>query len=132
MGRLHAEDGVGLTSSVAGVMVFLAFLLLAAQILVHLFATSYVNAAAYDAARLASGSAGLSEAAATEYGLTVLGSFAERVSVFTVEIAAEEVRVHVEAESPALLPAAFGRAVGSTSIDRNIVLRRELGQCAGC
>jgi hypothetical protein len=132
VGRLQAEEGVGLVSSVAGVMVFLAFLLLAAQVLVHLFATSYVNAAAFDAARLASGSAGVTEAAAAEHGLKVLGSFAGRVSVFTVDIAVEAVHVHVEADSPALLPAAFGRVVGSTAIDRVVVLRREVPQCAGC
>ena len=130
--RLAAEDGAGLVSSVAGVLVFLAFLLFAAQILVHLFASSFVNAAAFDAARLASGSAGVSESAATEHGLAVLGSYSSRVSVFAVDIGPEQVTVRVQADSPALLPAAFGRVIGTASIDRSISLRRELPRCDGC
>jgi len=129
---LRDDAGAGLISSVAGVLVFLAFLLFAAQILVHLFATSFVNAAAFDAARLASGSAGVSASAAESHGRGVLGSFASRVSVFDVDIAPEQVRVHVRATSPALLPAAFGRIAGVASIDRNVVLRRELARCPGC
>ena len=130
--RLAAEDGAGLVSSVAGVLVFLAFLLFAAQILVHLFASSFVNAAAFDAARLASGSAGVSESAAAEHGLAVLGSYSSRVSVFSVDIGAEQVNVRVQADSPALRPAAFGRVIGTASIDRRVSLRRELPRCADC
>lgn len=111
---------------------FLAFLLFAAQILVHLFASSFVNAAAFDAARLASGSAGVSEDAASEHGLAVLGSYSSRVSAFSVDISAEQVNVRVQADSPALLPAAFGRVLGTASIDRTISLRRELPRCADC
>lgn len=132
MRRLQTEQGAGLVSSVAGVLVFLAFLLFAAQILVHLFATSYVNAAAFDAARLASGSAGVTEGVAQQHGLSVLGSFASRVSVFAVDIGAEQVTVEVEATSPALLPATFGRVIGTASIDRTVTLRREVPQCARC
>lgn len=130
--RLREESGVGLLSSVAGLTAFLAFLLLAAQVLVHLFATSYVNAAAFDAARLASGSANVSEGAARAHGLEVLGSYASRVSSFSVVVDADRVTVHVEAQSPALLPAAFGRVTGTSSIDRTVTLRREVPQCAGC
>ncbi len=132
MSRLREERGAGLISSVAGLTVFLAFLLFAAQVLVHLFATSFVNAAAFDAARIASGAGQVSEAAARAHGMEVLGSFASRVSTFSVSVGAEQVTVHVEAQSPALLPAAFGRAVGSSSINRTVTLRRELSQCVGC
>ena len=132
MGRLADEAGTGLVSTVAGVLAFLALLLFAAQILVHLFATSFVNAAAFDAARLASGGAGVAAAQARDHGLGVLGSFASRVSVFDVEIGDERVTVSVKAESPALLPAMFGRVTGASSIDRTVEMRRELPQCAGC
>ena len=111
---------------------FLAFLLFAAQVLVHLYATSFVNAAAFDAARLASGARGVSSAAAQEHGLEVLGSYASRVSTFSVTTGTEQVTVHVQAQSPALLPAAFGRVFGTSSIDRTVVLRREVPRCAGC
>ncbi len=130
--HLREEDGAGLVSSVAGVLVFLAFLLFAAQVLVHLFATSFVNAAAFDAARLASGGAGVSEQAAEQHGLSVLGSFASRVSTFNVDIGVETVTVRVQARSPALLPATFGAVVGTASIDRSVTVRREQPRCPGC
>ena len=132
MSRLRDESGVGAVSSVAGLTAFLAFLLFAAQVLVHLFATSYVNAAAFDAARLASGSAAVSQGAARAHGLEVLGSYASRVSAFSVSVGPEQVTVHVQAQSPALLPTAFGRVVGVSSIDRTVTLRREVPQCADC
>lgn len=132
MHRLRGEDGVGLISSVAGIFVFLAFLLLAAQVLVHLFATSYVNAAAFDAARLASGAGSVSASQARDHGMDVLGSFAGRVSRFDVAVGAEQVTVSVQARSPALLPRLFGQAVGVSSIDRSVTLRRERPQCVDC
>lgn len=132
MSRLRDERGAGLVSSVAGLTAFLAFLLFAAQVLVHLFASSFVNAAAFDAARLASGSGDVSASAARAHGLEVLGSYAQRVSTFSVTSDADQVTVHVQAQSPALLPAVFGRVVGMSSIDRTVTLRREVPQCAGC
>lgn len=132
MQRLHEETGAGLVSSVAGVLAFLAFLFLAVQILVHLFATSYVNAAAFDAARLASGAAGVASVEARAHGLDVLGDFADRVSEFSVVVTDDHVTVRVRAASPALLPAMFGRVLGAESIDRSVILRRERAQCAGC
>ena len=130
MAGLHEESGAGLVSTLAGVLVFLFFVLLAAQVLVHLFATSYVNAAAFDAARLASGT--VSAAAAREHGLGVLGSFSSRVSAFDVEVGATAVTVRVRADSPALVPGVMGRGLGAASIDRTVTVRRELAPCEGC
>jgi hypothetical protein len=129
--RLDDEDGVGLVSSLAGLFVFLAFLLFAAQILVHLFTTSYVNAAAFDAARLASASGDVSPTAAAEHGKRVLGPFGSR-STFEVTPSAEQVTVRVRGQSPALLPRMFGRIAGVNSIDRTVILRRERPVCDGC
>lgn len=125
---LRHDDGVGMVSTLAGMTAFLAFLLLAVQVLVHLFATSYVNAAAFDAARLASGADGFSSAAARAHGLGVLGEFSQRVSEFSVRVGPDEVTVRVRAQSPALLPAAFGAVAGTSSIDRTVTLRRERPQ----
>jgi len=130
--RLHEDAGAGLISSVAGVTVFLAFLLFAVQILVHLFATTYVNAAAFEAARIASGADQARAATARARGLETLGDFAQRVSVFDVTVGDDQVRVRVTATSPALLPRMFGRVLGTDSIDRSVVLRRERVQCADC
>jgi hypothetical protein len=46
----RADHGTGLLSSVAGVVVFLVFLLFAVQLLFGLYASSTVNAVANDAA----------------------------------------------------------------------------------
>lgn len=132
MGRLHEEAGTGLVSSVAGVLAFLAFLLFAVQILVHLFASSYVNAAAFDAARLASGAGDVDSVEARAHGLDLLGDFADRVSEFSVVVTDERVTVRVQAASPALLPATFGHVIGTDSIDRSVTLRRERTLCVGC
>lgn len=129
--RLDDEAGVGLVSSLAGIMVFLAFLLFASQLLVHLFATSYVNAAAFDAARLASGSGDVSAGAAAAHGRSVLGSYGSRAR-FDVERGEREVVVRVRTRSPALLPRVFGRIIGAEEIDRTVILRRELPACPGC
>ena len=53
--RARGERGAGLLSTVAGVVVFLVFLLFAVQLLFGLYATSTVNAVANDAATRAAG-----------------------------------------------------------------------------
>lgn len=129
--RLQDEAGVGLVSSLAGIVVFLAFLLFAAQVLVHLFAASYVTAAAFDAARLASASGDVTPGAAEAHGASVLGSFGSRAN-FEVERSDVHVVVRVRARSPALLPRLFGRIVGAETIDRTVTLRRERPVCPEC
>jgi len=115
-----------------GICLMLAFLFIAAQALVHLFASSAVAAAAYDAARLASGARPVTAADAAAHGRAVLGSFAERVEVFTVTVGNESIRARVVADSPALLPRVFGEATGLDVIDRSVVVRRERLACNGC
>ena len=127
--RPDAEDGAGLISTLFGVGMVLAFLLLASHVLVHLYARAAVSAAAYDAARLASGAQPLSPAAASAHGLAVLGGFADRVHTFDVAVGTDEVRVHVTADSPALLPAMFGRVLGIDEIDRTVTVRAERSVC---
>ena len=101
----------------------------AVQVLIHLFATSIVSAAAFDAARLASGSDTVTEQAAQAHGMGVLGRFSGRVTDFDVVVGEEAVTVSVQAKSPALLPRAWGRVVGAESIDRTVVVRRERPVC---
>ena len=49
--RADDQDGSSSITSVFGVMIFLGFLFLATQVLVHLWATSTVTAVAFDEAR---------------------------------------------------------------------------------
>src|SRR5262245_61743328 len=92
----HDDAGTGLVSTLAGVVVFLAFLLLAVQSLVDLCATSVVTAVAYDAARMVSTSSDPSDpavlAAAEADARTRLGPYADRV-VWTWHIDADSVRL---------------------------------------
>ena len=130
--RLHSESGAGLVSTLAGLVVFLFFLLFATQILLHLLSSSFVHAAAFDAARIASGTGEISPAAARSHGLSVLGSLGGQVSRFDVTVGESTVTVVVEATSPALVPATVGRALGMASIRRSVSVRRELVSCDGC
>ncbi len=111
---------------------FLAFLLLAAQVLLSLYATSVVTTVSFDAARVVAGSAGgvdvqpAAEAAARR----LLGRFADRVE-FEWEYAdvdadgeEDEVRLHVDARPPGLLPA-LGNRLPFSLIRRTIVVRIE-------
>jgi hypothetical protein len=61
---VNRERGAGLVSAVVGVTAFLALLLFAVQLVLNLYATSVVTAAAFDGARIVAGSAGGSDAEA--------------------------------------------------------------------
>ena len=63
----------------AGVAAFLVFLLLAAQVLLHLYATSVATSAAFDAVRVVAGGDGgpVAEAAAEAHARRLLGRAAE-------------------------------------------------------
>ena len=56
------ERGAGMVGAVVGVTAFLALLLFAVQLVLNLYATSVVTAAAFDGARIVAGSDGGPEA----------------------------------------------------------------------
>jgi Flp pilus assembly protein TadG len=119
------ERGAGLVSTLAGVTVFLAFLLLAVQVMFNLYATSAVTAAAYDAARVVAGSNGhTAQAAAEARARQVLGRYAERVR-FDWTVDGEVVRLRVRARNPSFLLPALGGAVGFDEVDRTVRVRVE-------
>ncbi|MGH2685610.1 MAG: hypothetical protein ACRDJP_09110 [Actinomycetota bacterium] len=122
--RSGAERGAGLIGTIAGVAVFLAFLLFAVQLLFNLYATSAVTAAAYDAARVVAGSAGGDVTRAEDRARQVLGRYAERVS-FQWSLDADTVSLRVTAENPTFLLPALGGAVGFDEIDRTVRVRVE-------
>lgn len=129
-----AERGSGLLSSVAGVVVFLVFLLFAVQLLFGLYATSTVNAVANDAAtRAASADAPplrLIEAEARA-SLGEVGRSAE----FTWweddvdrDGQLDTVVLEVVARPPRFVPPSIGGAVGLDEIRRVVRIRREVVQ----
>lgn len=121
---LRSEDGSGPISAVFGVAIFLGFLLFATQTLVHLYATSTVTTAAFDAARrgAAEGGGGCADAAARVRAL--LGDYGQRAAV-ACDQGPDQVQVTVTAPSPANLLAGFGTGLGLSDIERTAAVRVE-------
>ncbi len=127
------DRGSGLFAAVAGVVVFLAFLLLAVQLLFNLYAASVVTSVAYDAANDVATSGidfantaavNEQEARAQERAERLLGKYARRV-VFRWSTSPERVRLRVEADNPTVLLPVLGGTVGFDTIDRTVEVRVE-------
>lgn len=73
----QAEAGTGVVGTLAGVAVFLALLLFAVHLVLNLYGSSVVTAAAFDAARLRAGDGGraATEADAERHALQLLGGY---------------------------------------------------------
>lgn len=95
------DAGAGLVGTLAGVAVFLVLLLFAVQVLLNLYATSVVTAAAFDAARevAAAGGDRRAVAAAEAKAREVLGRYASAVTFEWTVPAGEDVVVRVRAEN---------------------------------
>ena len=122
--RRGRDAGAGLVGTIAGVTVFLAFLLFAVQLLFNLYATSAVTAAAYDAARLVAGGDAPDVARAEDHARQVLGRYADRVS-FDWSVDGDVVALRVTAENPTFLLPALGGSLGFDEIDRTVRVRAE-------
>jgi hypothetical protein len=118
-------------ATLPAVLVFLALLFFAVQLLAGLYASSVVTAVAFDAARLVAGGDGGpgAEAAAEDHARALLGRTADTATFAWSYVdrdgraGAETVQLRVEAASPVrLLPSA---AVPSTTIERTVAVRRE-------
>jgi hypothetical protein len=101
------EQGSGLVDTLVSFTIFMLFLLVAVQTLVHLYAISSLTAAANEAAeQVASdgGSAGAVPAAQSE-ALARLGGFGARHTHFDwLEVDGQQVTLRVTAQSPAFVP----------------------------
>jgi hypothetical protein len=127
------DAGTGLISSVAGIVVFLAFLFFAVQLLYNLYATSVVTATAYDSARdVAARNVDHDDPAAVRSAQRQaerelhqrLGRYADRVDVDWSASDATTVRLHVSARNPDLLFHSAG-LLGFDRIDRTVTVRIE-------
>lgn len=135
---LHAstarrDRGAGLIGAIAGVTVFLLLLTFAVQLLLNLYATSALTAAAHDAARSVASAAvdhGRPDevAAATSAGearaRAVLGRAGERVS-FSWVVDLDTVRLRVSTDHPALAVGPVARVFGWNRVEREVVARVE-------
>ena len=124
------DRGTGLVASVAGVLVFLALVTFAAQLLISLYARTVVTAVAFDAARsVATGTDGRGDAETSDTtraertARALLGPTGNRASFsWTIDPDAVELRVRAPVPRLALLPVSLG---GLTEVDRTVTVRTE-------
>lgn len=129
--RSGQDRGAGLLSSAAGVLVFLAFLLFAVQLLFGLYASSAVTAVANDAAvRAASAEAPPLEVieaearrALGEVGASATFTWAQDDA--DGDGALDTVVLEVIARPPRFVPASIGGVIGLEEIRRAVRVRRE-------
>ena len=132
--RLAGHGGTGLIATFAAVIVFLAFLLFAVQLLVDLYATTSVTSAAFDGARMVAGSRtdhadpralGASRAAAEARMRAELGAFGRTVHVDWSGSDAQVVQVRLVGDAPGFLWPGLDDVAGARHIDRTVRVRVE-------
>lgn len=106
-------------------LVFLLLLLLAVQVVFHLYATSVVTAAAFDGARRAAADGGVDEAAAADHVRGLLGRYGEERVEVSFGTDPDDVVLTVVAESPSVLPATIRRPLRMDRIERTVRVRIE-------
>lgn len=132
-GRRH-EHGTGLIGSVAGVTVFLALLTVAVQVLVDLYQTSVVTAAAYDVARSVAADPDQPPtdpelAAAGARVRDLLGGVGDDAEVdWDVDEAAGVLRLHVVVPTRRFLLPVVAGPLGLDEVDRTVTVRLEQPQ----
>jgi len=119
------DAGSGPVSAIFGVAVFLGFLLFAVQVTAHLWATSAVTAAAFDAARLVAGERSVTATAAASHLEAILGEYGQRVTLDWSGSTPDEVVLRVWGPTPAALIRSVGGLAGLDGIDRTVRVRRE-------
>ncbi len=119
----HEEDGTAVIGTVVGFLIFMIFLLVAVQVLVRLYATSVLTAAAFSAARaVATAPVPADEVApAQRQAIQQLGSFGARHTTFDwQEVGGQQIVLRVRAEAPGFVP-----IPGLRSIQRTVAVRTE-------
>ena len=129
----RSEAGAGLIGTSAGAAAFILLMLFAVQLTVHLYATSTVNAAGYDAARMvashtvdhSSGDAVSEAQARAEERFRDLVGEGARDATFTWGHDGDDVTLHVVVGGPRILPAALRDSTGLGQIERTFRVRVE-------
>ncbi len=122
------EAGTGLVSTIGGVTMFLAFLLLATQVLLGLHTTSAVTGVAYDGAR------DVARAEPSAFGpATADAEVSMRALLGRLDVSfdwsgstPDSVVLHVHASTPRVIPLSWDGPVGGDEVDRTIRVRREV------
>ena len=135
---LAGERGSGLLGVTLGIGVVMTLLLTSAHLLLHLYVTTVVTAAGYDAAVEAaahstdaagdtaeSDGSGVRTAHAEASARQALGALAERAVFDWSSSTADEVVLRLETSSPGLVPARFAGTMGLTAVEREFRVRVE-------
>lgn len=121
-----SEDGSSPLTTIFGVAIFLGFMLLSTQVLVHVYATSTVGAVAFDAARRAAADgAGCASIDAHDRVVRALGDYGRRIEAPVCVSDGEQTVVTIVGPTPANLVGAFGGALGMDRIERTARVRTE-------
>lgn len=125
--RLPPDAGAGLVSSVAGITVFLGFLLFSVQLLTNLYATSVVTSAVHDGARRAAeaGSAPEDRRAAEAQVRELLGAYGDEAELDWSGTDADVVRLRVQIDNPSFLLRSLPADLPFQHIDRTATVRVE-------
>lgn len=129
-----SDAGTGLIGTTTGVLCFLLLLVVAVQVLFNLYAASAVRAAAFDAARIAAGTAavtapGQARRDAEDHVRRVLGRYgADRVEAVTLALDGPDVVVTVTATNPSLLPRLLPAGFAWGTLERSVRVRIEREQ----
>lgn len=124
---------MGLLGTSAGAAVFILLMLFAVQLTVHLYATSTVNAAGYDSARMVASrtvdhsdpdSVSRAQVEAESRFRDLVGG-AARDATFTWNHDGDEVSLRVVVDGPRILPATFRENTGLGQIERTFRVRVE-------
>lgn len=129
--RWHEDEaGDSPVTSVAGVMIFLGFLLLAAQTAIHLYAVSTSTSVMFDEARRVAASVSTGTYACPQAETAVrdrLGRWGSGLTVTCVgdDLTSDQVELRVVGPSPANLVSAFGSATGLATFERTVRVQAE-------
>jgi hypothetical protein len=109
-----------------GVAIFLGFLLLSTQVLVHLYATSTIGAVAFDTARRAAADgASCASIGARDRVVEALGGYGQRIDDPVCRSDGDQTVVTVTGPTPARLGGVFGGPLGLDRIERTARVRTE-------
>jgi len=131
VGRAHRDEGAGLLSTAAGVVVFLVFLLFAVQLLFGLYSSSTITAVANDAATRAASQDAPPLSAIESEARASLGHIGESASfVWDVDDAdgdgiSDTVVLEVIARPPRFIPRSIGGSIGLDEVRRVVRVRTE-------
>lgn len=128
--RLHAdESGNGPVTSVAGVMIFLGFLLLAVQTTLHLYGVSTSTALLFDQARRVAAEGPYTCSQAEAEVVDRLGDWGSRFTLVDctgdADPDTDRIQFRLRGPSPANLLAGFGSATGFDTFQRTVHVTKE-------